>query len=850
MNRLYLIAIVCVIFTRAANAQIDTEFWFSPPEVTSGHGDRPLYLRMSTVDDAAVVTVSLPARNVVLGVYTIPAATTETVILSDMISDLETSIPGVVMNTGIKITSTKPITVYYEEASFFNAEIFVLKGKNGLGNKFMLPWQNEYNNATDYTPLPYASFDVVATEDNTIVTVIPSRPVEGHEGETVITVKLNAGQTYSFKKPGNLAANNFVGTVVNSTKPIAITLKDDSVMKEGGCRDLLGDQVIPIKVTGKEYIVPRGFLNVPEFLFIMAIEDDTDIFVSGVSVPVAHLNAGQLHRVEITLPAIYVAGSKKIYVLHVTGFGCEVGMAVLPPVNCTGSKRVSFTRSNNEFFGMNILAKKDAIQYFKLSSGGKDVSVPAGKFTLVPGSGGEWYTAQIEYDINDVAVGEGSVLTNSRSSFQAGIINGNAATSCRYGYFSSYSVLFIGDDRAICEGDSLVIDAGPGKETYLWSTGATAQSIQVKDPGSYWVRTTREDCTLTDTLRLAVRQGKEDLGPDIFLCEGDTATIDGKPNFSWLWPDLGTGQYFKTDQSGKYWVSVIDNFGCPASDTVVVGRYKSSFNPLTELMLNTVSVDSTVESNIHVSWNIRRPDLLPGNITSLFRREDDASDWQFAGSFRDSIDHYKDPDLATSEHTFSYYLSLSDQCGKEYLTTPVHTSILLSGIADTLTDYIDFRWNKYINWKAGVDHYELWRKLDLSPGYRFIGSINHQDDSFSGQIAGDGFKHQYAIRAVEIDGPNESWSNPIRFKFSHPVNVPNVFTPNGDHYNQFFEIPKIELYADSELIVVDRWGVVVYHARGYKNDWSGEGLNTGVYYYVLNLNRNGQVIKGIVTILK
>ncbi|MEO8470529.1 MAG: gliding motility-associated C-terminal domain-containing protein [Chryseolinea sp.] len=850
MNRLYLIAIVCLIFVSAADAQIDTEFWFAPPEVTFGHGDRPLLLRMSSVDDAAIVTVTMPARKLQLGVYNIPAATTQTVILSDLLSDLETNMPNVVMNTGIKITSTTPITVYYEEASFFNNEIFVLKGKNGLGNNFMLPWQDEYNNATDYLPLPYASFDIVATEDNTVVTVIPSKPVEGHEGEKTITVKLNAGETYSFKKPGNLAANNFVGTVVNSTKPIAITLKDDSVMKNGGCRDLLGDQLIPIKVTGKEYIVPRGFLNKPEFLFIMAIEDNTDIFVSGVSVPVAHLNAGQLHRVEITLPAIYVVGSKKIYVLHVTGFGCEVGMAVLPPINCTGSKRVSFTRSNAEFFGMNILAKKDALQYFKLTSGGKDVNVPASKFTLVPGSGGEWYTAQIEYDVSDVAVGQGSVLTNSQSSFQAGIINGNAGTSCRYGYFSSFSVLFIGDDRAICQGDSLLIDAGSGKETYLWSTGATTQSIQVKDPGSYWVTTTRENCTLTDTLRLAVRTGKEDLGPDIFLCAGDSAKIDGKSNFSWLWRDGSTDQFLKTDQLGKYWISVIDNFGCPASDTVMVDRYNSVFNPLTELMLNAVSVDTTVEKNIDVSWKIARPDLLPGNITSLFRREDDATDWQFVGAFQDTTNRFKDPDLPTLDHTFSYYLNLSDQCKKEYITTPIHTSILLTGIADTVTDYIDLRWNKYINWKVGVDHYELWRKLDLGKGYRFVGSINNLDDSFSDQIGGAGFKHQYAIRAVEHDGANESWSNPIRFNFNHPITVPNVFTPNGDNYNQFFEIPNIELYTSSELIVVDRWGEEVYHARSYKNDWSGQGLSTGVYYYVLKLNKDGQVVKGVVTILK
>ena len=84
----------------------------------------------------------------------------------------------------------------------------------------------------------------------------------------------------------------------------------------------------------------------------------------------------------------------------------------------------------------------------------------------------------------------------------------------------------------------------------------------------------------------------------------------------------------------------------------------------------------------------------------------------------------------------------------------------------------------------------------------------------------------------------------------HPITVPNVFTPNGDGYNQYFFIPKIELYQDAELSVVDRWGKSVYRSNGYKNDWDGDDLSTGVYYYVLDLKKRNTVIKGIVNIVK
>jgi hypothetical protein len=236
--------------------------------------------------------------------------------------------------------ASTPITVYYEEASTFNAEIFVLKGKNAMGSLFVIPWQRTYDNSVQYTPTPYASFDIVATQNNTVIQVKPTQPIVGHATEALITVKLNQGETYSFKKPGSLASANPSGTTVTSNKPISITIKDDSVIK-GGCRDLLGDQLIPVKVTGTEYVVPKGFLNAPEYLYVMATEDNTDVYVSGFNVPVAHLATGQSYQVEIITPSVYVRANKNIYVLHVTGFGCEVGMAVLPPVTCTGSKQIA-----------------------------------------------------------------------------------------------------------------------------------------------------------------------------------------------------------------------------------------------------------------------------------------------------------------------------------------------------------------------------------------------------------------------------------------------------------------------------------------------------------------------------
>lgn len=65
------------------------------------------------------------------------------------------------------------------------------------------------------------------------------------------------------------------------------------------------------------------------------------------------------------------------------------------------------------------------------------------------------------------------------------------------------------------------------------------------------------------------------------------------------------------------------------------------------------------------------------------------------------------------------------------------------------------------------------------------------------------------------------------------LEVPNVFTPNGDGINDYFEIKNLDSYVSNELVIYNRWGKKVYEASNYRNQWDGNSLNNGVYYYVL-----------------
>jgi gliding motility-associated-like protein/uncharacterized repeat protein (TIGR01451 family) len=84
--------------------------------------------------------------------------------------------------------------------------------------------------------------------------------------------------------------------------------------------------------------------------------------------------------------------------------------------------------------------------------------------------------------------------------------------------------------------------------------------------------------------------------------------------------------------------------------------------------------------------------------------------------------------------------------------------------------------------------------------------------------------------------------------------IPNLFTPNGDGSNDAFEIRGLDQFADNELVIVNRWGNEVFRASKYQNNWTGEGLNEGTYYYLLKAKKAGstewKVFKGYITLIR
>ena len=85
------------------------------------------------------------------------------------------------------------------------------------------------------------------------------------------------------------------------------------------------------------------------------------------------------------------------------------------------------------------------------------------------------------------------------------------------------------------------------------------------------------------------------------------------------------------------------------------------------------------------------------------------------------------------------------------------------------------------------------------------------------------------------------------------ADLPNVITPNGDGINDVFFIRTTPLEPNNNLLILNRWGNVVFEENGYNNTFSGDNCPDGVYFYLytpdMNQHEKG-VIKGQLHILR
>lgn len=411
-----------------------------------------------------------------------------------------------------------------------------------------------------------------------------------------------------------------------------------------------------------------------------------------------------------------------------------------------------------------------------------------------------------------------------------------------------FMTMSIVGDTVICYGDSsgvIIAQANHGAPpyTFIWSTGVvdshTWSSDSIVGTAGYYAVTVTDGggCTLYDDVQVIdnpaifIQLTKEDVH-----CENDStgaiyATVTGgTPGYTYYWsPNGATTQNNVNIPAGMYILLVTDTFGCTAKDSILlVELYPKP--PASALIAPTegcaplaVTFAETHQPTVAYHWSFG----------------DGASD-----TLQSTTHVYTEAGIydviltVTNEYDCDSVLYLND-------IITVYPSPLadFEAIPDTIYSMQDPSFTVYFNNLSQGYTQNTWYFGDsLSPNNTSTETNPYHSFSSEGT---------YYVMLVVVNeyGCTDTLIKPV-VVIDDILTVPNVITPNGDGFNDYFVIKNIDKYPHSELYIYNRWGKLIYFASPYKNDWDGKEAGAGTYYFVLYPHRYEKKFEGTITIIK
>jgi len=150
-----------------------------------------------------------------------------------------------------------------------------------------------------------------------------------------------------------------------------------------------------------------------------------------------------------------------------------------------------------------------------------------------------------------------------------------------------------------------------------------------------------------------------------------------------------------------------------------------------------------------------------------------------------------------------------------------------------------------VNDAAGGYSYRLYDNVDSTTPLD-----EQQNGRFAINVTGD--RNYYVSK---FTGSCESSRAEVKVKVGiSALNIANSFTPNGDGHNDYWKISNIESYPAAVVQIFNRNGQKLFESKGYSTPfngtYNGKPLPVGTYYYIINLNKNCNLLSGSLTILR
>ena len=313
----------------------------------------------------------------------------------------------------------------------------------------------------------------------------------------------------------------------------------------------------------------------------------------------------------------------------------------------------------------------------------------------------------------------------------------------------------------------------------------------------------------------------------VTLCEGNNLllTASGGSDYSWVGPGgfSTTGPSvtindIRLNQSGKYYVNVINPAGCITGDSSTV-------------LVNPVPVAKVIPANASA---------CSGDSVQLTASGGNSFLWIPASG----LSH---PDIynpkASPGSTLEYKVIVGNQFGCTD-TTLATVTVVKRPLANAGPDRVMIK-GQPIQLASSIsgDNFNFsWT------GSGFIDDI-HAMQPFVNPPA----EATYILKAISNVGCGAD-SDTMYVKVYDDIFIPSAFSPNNDGINETWNIPALAAYSVFEESVYNRYGQLVFHTknsmRGWDGYFKGDPLPVGAYIYFITVGANRRVLKGTVFLIR
>lgn len=555
-----ILLLFALLFSSYVFGQLSDKHWLPPlhSRNASNVGEHVIYL--STPEIAPFQVTVTNGNGLAIGTYTISAGNpTQFTVGNGQPSNMfvtQADLHTVSGNTGLILSGLKNFYVTFKVRATAHGEIFVSKGRDGIGTDFRLGISPQISDDSNRNFI--SSF--MATENNTTVTVSDYdigvafvTPV-GINSNGSQTFNLQAGQSVVLSGYSNVSANlnGFIGARLTSNKPVAVTTGNFTANPAAlsGGNDICLDQIVPIEKIGMEYIVVKGNgTSQTELPIVVATENNTQIFVNGNMTSIATINAGDYYIVPFSYfqgvnnQNMYIRSDKPVYLYQILAGDMAnhtIGMNFIPPLSCSYPKVVDLIPSINSLGTLSNLSA----DIFLVTASGSVISINGNPITVSPEAvlgNQNWET----YRIPDYA---GNVKVESTGPTAVGVLglSGTIGVASFYSGFKTVNLSYpagvgiedtdmtIANGLALCPGQTTVLNTNLSLNDYSfeWTldgnviAGATDPSLTITGSGTYCVNLSsslssscsQSDCIVIENFPSFTINNDPD---DLFSCDNN-----------------------------------------------------------------------------------------------------------------------------------------------------------------------------------------------------------------------------------------------------------------------------------------------------------------------------------------